>query len=247
MTTVPSRPRAALAEDAELFAGPALDRLRTAAAEAAWLLDRGYPRERALDLVGDRHSLQARQRTALQRGLCTAERADDRQARRWPEERVRGSPLWVDGFNLLITLEVALGGGVVIRGRDGVLRDLAGLRGGYQPVDETDPALGLVDRALAVLQPAHVTWLLDAPVPHSGRLGHLLRARPWPCPVTAEIVPDPDRVLARCDGVVSSDSDVLDRCGGWLNLAETLIHAHVRQARVVPLFDELSLHLGCLP
>ena len=37
--------------------------------------------------------------------------------------------LFIDGFNLIITLEVALSGSSVLLGKDQVLRDLAGLRG----------------------------------------------------------------------------------------------------------------------
>ena len=48
--------------------------------------------------------------------------------------------------NVLITLESALGGGVLLRCRDGCLRDMASLHGTYRIVDETDPALdALID------------------------------------------------------------------------------------------------------
>ena len=61
-----------------------------------------------------------------------------------------------DGFNLIITVEVALSGGLVLDCHDGTVRDLAGLRGSYHPVDETDGALDLIGRELGALAPAHV-------------------------------------------------------------------------------------------
>ena len=56
--------------------------------------------------------------------------------------RILDRTLLVDGFNLIITIEVALSGGLVLDCADGTVRDLAGLRGSYHPVDETDGAAG---------------------------------------------------------------------------------------------------------
>ena len=123
-------------------------------------------------------------------------------------------------------------------GRDGTLRDLAGLRGGYHPVAETDFALTLTMTGLQRLQPARVEWLLDAPVSNSGRLCSRIRevseGQPWE--TDAHVVPDPDRSLARKTGVVSSDSTVLDRCVSWLNLAPWLLGEFVPEARIVDVF-----------
>jgi hypothetical protein len=49
-------------------------------------------------------------------------------------------------------------------------------------------------------------------------------------PVDAEVVPNPDAILARADNVVSSDSTVLDRCGSWLNLTRFIVDRHVPSA-----------------
>ncbi|WP_041219291.1 DUF5616 domain-containing protein [Desulfitobacterium dichloroeliminans] len=48
--------------------------------------------------------------------------------------------LIIDGFNLIIALEVTLSGSIIILGRDGVQRDLAGLRGSYKIIEQTDKA-----------------------------------------------------------------------------------------------------------
>ena len=64
---------------------------------------------------------------------------------------LRGRPLRIDGFNLILTLESALGGGIVLGGRDGCYRDLASVHGTYRRVEETRPALDLSTRLLADL------------------------------------------------------------------------------------------------
>lgn len=50
----------------------------------------------------------------------------------------------IDGFNTVITLEVALSGSPVFYCRDGALRDLAGLRGTYRVIDKTQEAIELL-------------------------------------------------------------------------------------------------------
>ncbi|MDB5297887.1 MAG: hypothetical protein JWO31_3870, partial [Phycisphaerales bacterium] len=65
-------------DDGRLFHPDRWPALRTAAAELSWLLSRGYGEVAALKVVGDRHALSARQRSAVRRAACT----DDQLARR---------------------------------------------------------------------------------------------------------------------------------------------------------------------
>lgn len=226
------RHRGAHPDDLRLFDRTQLKRMRPPAEEITWLLGRGYPLHTAVDVVGNHHQLEARQRLALQRALCSPDQRSRRQARSIERTDARGRQLLVDGFNLLITIEVALSGGLVLDCADGTLRDLAGLRGSYHPVEETDAALELIGRELGALEPAAARFFLDAPVSNSGRLRERIayHALKWGVPVDAEVVPNPDAILARADNVVSSDSTVLDRCGSWLNLARFIVDRHVPKA-----------------
>ncbi|MBF9142939.1 DUF434 domain-containing protein [Hymenobacter properus] len=209
--------------DDHLFAPRWLPVLRQAVGELSWLLTRGYPPASTLKLVGDRYGLTERQRWAVGRAACPDEQCTQRAATRLPPSDLNGRPVSIDGFNLIITLETALSGGVVLRGRDGALRDLSSIHGTYRAVQETDRAIRLAATALLTIAPGPVRWLLDQPVSNSGRLAARLRelgpalGLPW----TAEVVMNPDRVLAETtDVVVTSDSAVLDRAGAWLNLAD---------------------------
>ncbi|MDG3007685.1 DUF434 domain-containing protein [Paludisphaera mucosa] len=221
-------------QDREWFGPAARPRLATAAAEFSWLLSRGYAEPSTLKLVGDRHRLVERQRSAVLRCACRDADRDGRQARRLDPASLRGRPIRIDGFNLILTLESALGGGVVLGARDGCFRDLASVHGTYRRVEETRPALELAARALAAWGVGPCTWLLDAPVSNSGRLAAMIRDvdPTW----SAEVVPDPDRLLILPgDPVASADSGVLDRCGPWLNLACALVESEVPGAFVVDL------------
>ncbi len=57
--------------------------------------------------------------------------------------------MWVDAFNLITTVEAALAGGVLIKGRDGCLRDMASMHGSYRKVAETIPALHCIGEVMA--------------------------------------------------------------------------------------------------
>jgi len=196
-------------DDEEAFGSGRLPELRRAVHDLSWLLTRGYSERAALTLVGDRFQLVSRQRLAVQRCACSDQ---DREGR-WLGRRrdLHGCRVAVDGFNALITLEQAFDGGLVLRGRDGVLRDLAGLHGGWRRRARTGDAIAALRGALAAASEVH--WLLDAPVPNSGRLARILRragAR------NVEVVHSPDRLLAGFDGVVvSSDGPVLSRAAAW--------------------------------
>ncbi|MCC3157093.1 DUF434 domain-containing protein [Hymenobacter sp. 15J16-1T3B] len=216
--------------DGELFAPRWLPELRRATAEMSWLLTRGYPPGGTLKLVGDRYSLTERQRWAVGRAACTDEQLAQRTTKQLPAADLGGCPVAIDGFNLLITLETALSGGVVLRGRDSALRDLSSIHGTYRAVQETDRAIRLAAAALRPLHPGPIRWLLDQPVSNSGRLAARLRdlgpelGLTW----TAEVVMNPDTVLAdTTDIVVTSDSEVLDRAGTWLNLAALALQAEL--------------------
>jgi hypothetical protein len=229
--------RGAHPEDRRLFGPEALPRLRVATEEVAWLLGRGYPMSLAIETVGNHHQLEARQRIAVQRSACSDAQRTARRARCVPAEALRGRVAQIDGFNLLITLEVAHGGGVLLRGCDGALRDLAGLRGSYAPIAATDAALDQVREALAAVGPRAVRWLLDAVVSNSGRLRAriLERLAGAPFKTTVNLVPDPDVLLAGATGVISSDALVLDRCSDWISLASEIIGARLPGAWVVEL------------
>ncbi|WP_438005664.1 DUF434 domain-containing protein [Sorangium sp. So ce321] len=236
-------PRGGHPDDGQLFGPEAVIRLRVALEEVTWLLGRGYPLRTAIRTVGDHHQLVARQRLALQRSACSEAQRASRLARRAPASSLRGAEANIDGFNLIITLEVALSGGLLLRGPEGVLRDLAGLRGSYAPIAETDAAIDLLGGALSAAGAAGARVLLDAAVSSSGklrarlleRLGGAPLSSSAPLSIEATLVPDPDRLLVGAAGVVSSDSVVLDRCERWINLADEIVAAHVPAARIVDL------------
>ena len=221
-----------------LFASEAFGGLRSAAADLTWLLDRGYASRSSLKLVGDRYQLAARQRVAVARCVCSTERREQRLSRCVAGSAVKGHEVWLDGYNVLTTVEAAIAGGVLLAAFDESLRDMASMHGSYRKVEETLPALRLIGATLAKLEPAETRWLLDRPVSNSGRLKGIIldmagqHGWRW----TVDLVPDPDPLLAEASSIVATaDSVILDRCGRWLNLARQVVEAHVPTARMIDL------------
>jgi hypothetical protein len=224
--------------DRELFREEAWPILRQAVADLSWLLTRGYSDNAALKLVGDRFELRERQRKAVLQSSCPEQSLERRQKTQLRANELRGQVLYLDGFNVLTTIESALAGGIIPVGRDGCYRDLASMHGNYRKVQETERAVDLIGQVIAGTDASAARWYLDKPVSNSGRLAQLIRAfgsqNGWNW--EAELVNDPDAVLATADGVVcSADSQVLDRCARWFNLAAEVVSRHVPSASVVRL------------
>jgi hypothetical protein len=238
------RHRGADPEDERSFGASRLLSLRQATSDLCWLLDRGYGIASATELVGDRYRLTRRQRVAIARCSCSAEASQRRQERCVAPPQLQGQELWLDGFNVLTAVETALGGGVILIGRDGCCRDVAGIYAHYHKVAETLPALRAIGRFASKWNVAKCCWWLDSPVNNSGRLKTIIRDAAteagWPWQV--ELVTNPDRVLSATDQIVSSsDHVILDRCQKWFNLARHVIANHVPAAHLLDLGTEDGL------
>jgi hypothetical protein len=226
-------------DDAHLFAPPAWPRLRDATTDLSWLLSRGYALPGALQVVGNRYDLETRQRQAVTRSACSDEALARRRSTEVAADALAGVTLLVDGYNVLTTVEAALGGAVVLLGRDGALRDIAGVHGTYRRVEETLPALHSVGTYLRSVAASRCEWFLDSPVSNSGRLKAIIEsaagANGWDW--TVHVVPNPDADLAAARGAVvaSADSVILDRCERWFSLAREVVTALVPGGRLVDL------------
>ncbi len=228
--------------DAKLFALDQVDALRGAVGDFSWLLERGYAAKSALQLVGNRFGLHERQRLAVLRSSCGETARLSRQSREVAIADWRGKVMQLDGYNVLMTVEAALGGGVMLCGRDGCLRDMAALHGNFRRVEETAAAANLIGEFLHLCGVARAVWWLDSPVSNSGRLksllGQIAAERGWEWEV--HLAFDADAALKKLHDegiIVSADSVILDNVGAWANLAGALVEAEVSGAWMVDLSD----------
>jgi hypothetical protein len=218
--------RGAHPADEKLFTGACIPVLRQAVHDLSWLLSRGYAAGASLKLVGDRYSLKERQRLAISRAACSDRQREERQRHRLLLAAMRGQSVIVDGFNLIITVEAALSGGVLVHCRDGCIRDMSSVHGSYRSVTETEEAIRLISETLLEARPDDAVWLLDQPISNSGRLAQSIRGlaaeHNWPWSV--EVLMNPDKVIRSSDRIaVTSDSNILDDVARWVNLNEFLV------------------------
>jgi hypothetical protein len=222
--------------DAKLFTSDKMPDLCSAVADFSLLLTKGYADKSALKLVGDKFNLTKRQRIAVMRSACSDRQLESRNNHRIEIESIKEQSLVIDGYNLLITIEAAMSGAVILKGKDGCFRDLASIHGTYRKVVETIPAVNLIGDFLSVFDINKALWLLDSPVSNSGRLktivGQLADQNNWDWEI--ELVPSPDAELKKTEQiVVSSDSVILDECRCWVNLAAEIITRKIQKAWIV--------------
>jgi hypothetical protein len=224
--------------DEKLFSKTMIPNIQGAVSDYSLLLSKGYAEKSALKLVGDRFALTERQRLAVMRSSCSDEQRASRKSRQLEISKIAGQVIAIDGYNVLITIEAAMSGGLIFRGRDGCCRDLASIHGTYRRVSETQPAIELIGGFLQQTGIGEALWLLDSPVSNSGRLKTLLRELAEKSNWKWEIglVTSPDAVLIKSEKIVaSSDSVVLDKCGRWVDLAGEIIKNRIPAAKIIDL------------
>lgn len=215
-------------EDNRFFSESGVKKLGTAQEELYFLLNRGYPMKSAVTLVGNHHQLAVRQILALTRATAPAGSLENRESKRLHSKDMRGKTVYLDGFNLIITLEVALSGGMLFVGQDGCVRDLAELRGTYRLISQTETAVQILRDALQELGVSKAVFYLDQPVSNSGRLKTKIAEADWAIPLDVQIVRSPDALLKQLDCVITADAIILDECKSWYNIMPHLF-AHRRE------------------
>lgn len=208
------------ARDAEDFSGEGLRTLQRAAGHVTWLMDQGYRKEAAVRFVGDHFQLSLRQREALTRGLDPSEKIWKRRSKRTSAESLAGKSVIVDGFNTVITLETAFSRGTLIRGRDGAVRDLAGLHGSYRIIPETEQAILLLFGMLKKADVRFVLILLQRQISNSGRLRELFGKIGSDLGVlfSAAVMDDPAEEMREQPNLITTNSVLMDRSESWYGL-----------------------------
>src|SRR4051812_37808108 len=98
-------------EDHTLFAPDQWSALQAATTHLAWLLSHDYALNSALKIVGVHFQLNERQRLAVMRSTCSQESLARRREHHISPEQLTVQTLFLDGYNIITTLEAALGGG----------------------------------------------------------------------------------------------------------------------------------------
>lgn len=205
------------------FGAAVLPVLYRAGEDLYYLLNRGYKIKGASVFVGNHYMLSERQRLALVRAVSSKEDLAVRKKKELCDSE--GKTVNIDGFNTIITLEVALSDSLLFQCMDGTIRDLAALRGTYRLIDKTEPAIRLIGEELERSRIKKAVFYLDAPVSNSGRLGQLILKvlNEFPFETEIEIINHVDSLLETMEYVITSDAIILNKCKSWMNLNRKII------------------------
>ena len=222
-------------EDVKNFSPEALEKMRTASRHVCYLANEGYDLKQATTFVGNHYLLSERQRLAIMRSVATQVQIENRQKKQVPMTALSGREVWIDGFNMVITLEVLLSDSILFSCMDGTIRDLAALRGTYRLIPETEKAIRMLFGLLQKAKVSRVNILLDQPVSNSGRLKTCMAeiGEEYPFALDIRILREVDRDLYDKELVITSDSIILDHCISWVNLTRgCLDRLHVEAKQV---------------
>lgn len=209
------------------FGEKSLPKLRKAAEEVYYLLCRGYPVTNTTRFIGNHYQLSERQRLALARTISPADSIRSRKNREVSD--ISGETIYIDGFNVIIGLEIAFSDSMLFKCMDGTIRDLAGLHGTYRLIPQTDFAIQALLQALDELQIQKAIIYLDKPVSNSGRLKQRIYefAESISFELDVQIENPVDALLKTKPLIASSDAIILDKCSNWFNLVKYIINTKI--------------------
>lgn len=219
--------------DEKEFSEKSIEKLKEAQKDIFMLINRGYPIKSASTFVGNHYLLSERQRIAVVRATSDSMSLEERSEKE--KSVAEDETVYIDGFNIIITLEVALSHSTLIKCMDGTIRDLAGLRGTYKIIDKTDMALKMIGETLESMKVKKAVFYLDKPVSNSGRLKSKIldMLEKYDFEVECELVDNADRALEDKDNVISSDAIVIDKSRSWINLAKMILEKSSEEFKYV--------------
>jgi len=201
-----------------------------------YLLDRGYPRESALNFVANHFRLDRYQRHLLARCIFSRREALEHRRKLVRIREVRGKWLAVDGYNVLITVEAVICGEPVVMCDDGIVRDLRGVFGKYRIGERTWAAVEEILETIRRAEPARVTFLFDSQVSRSGELARDVADRMVERGIDGEARAERhvDKRVAEADVSASSDRAVIKRAKAVWDLPACILRRRGGKAVGVP-------------
>ena len=190
--------------------------VRQAAEEYLWILSKGYPKNAALKLVGDKFMLPRDMRQVLYRGVIPDKLATTRR------EKIaavrKGDLVLIDTYNVLFTVNNYLLGKPLFISNDGILRDAGEMRGRIINKPQFSRAISLLLEVLKMWTGATYVHYLDEPVSHSGRLSIELCKDMVQMGIEgdAHTVKSADQSLIeeQSDAICTSDGGIIDQYQG---------------------------------
>jgi hypothetical protein len=185
-----------------------------------FLLNRGYNKDPAIKIVADKYRLTKKQRNFLLRAVFSKEEAKEHKKK--IIKNVSGKELFVDGYNVLITVESHLKKKEIFVSDDGFVRDVSATFGKYRITKTTPKAIGMILGEIKKMGPGKVTFIFDLQVSFSGELCKMFKEKMKGLEIkgTAKTAKNTDYVIANSRGIVcTSDRAIIKKANKVLDLA----------------------------
>ncbi len=201
--------------------------LLDAAIDIRYLLKRSYPQKSAISFVCNHYRLDEEARHILSRVVISHELSEKRKAKFLPCDKIKGSNILVDGYNILIGMESVLENKAYLCD-DLVIRDTKGIFRNYKTSDNTEIAIDTILHFLEENKPDYVCFLLDSQMSKSGLLAKRLREkiREYGMQGDARTSKHVDYDLKNSkDIVASSDGVIIDAADRVVNFLHCIMSA----------------------
>ena len=215
-----------------------LKALKEARTDLRYLLDRGYSKASALKLVGDKYQLNKIERSVLFRSVFSKKDVDVIKSKRADPSELRGDEIWIDGFNVLNTVEAILRGDYLILCDDHVLRDFSEIHSKYRLSEFTRKALEEIMKFMRKSEVRRVVILFESQISRSGEIAAMAREVMKAEKISGEAKTSKtvDSDLIKSGKIIaSSDSAVLLKCRKFIDLTGHL--ELVKKAKIITLFS----------
>lgn len=152
-----------------------LRRLEAPLLDIRYLLDRKYPKKSAITYVSNRYGLTKDERNILTRIACEKDISNNRKRKIVSIEFIRDKNLFIDGYNVLITVESLILGYPVFLCDDGILKDVRSLFRRYKIGFMTKEALSMIEMITSKHTPKEIVIIFDSQISRSGDLSKMAR------------------------------------------------------------------------
>lgn len=151
------------------------DVIREASFDLRFLLNRNYRKKNALTFVANKYVLDLFERHYLARSIFSEAKSASRMEKILDINNIKGKPLLVDGYNVLITTESIFRGDkdLLVLCDDGIIRDLNAVFGKYKFNQATEISLNAIFNLIKENKPLYVHFFFDKQVSFSGKLAKM--------------------------------------------------------------------------
>lgn len=205
-----------------------MDDLEKASQDLKYLLDRGYRRSTALNFVGGHYRLDKVQRNTLVRIVYSNKEIKEHKKKLLSIEKIKDEKVIVDGYNVLIGVECALGRGELLESMDGFYRDSLGVFGRYRYNLYTEMAIKKILEVLRNYGAGYTTFFLDSQVSKSGELAKYIRQAMEDMEIKGEVIPlkNVDYEIKSLNKITAtSDSAIIEKVDKVVDLVRAVLNS----------------------